>query len=130
MPAKTLAALLLFALPCCAADMPEYLEQPLAVFMQNQPAEALPLFQQAVQEHPKEAWAHAWLAETYRRLERTELAISTARHALQLDPKNSFAHTVLAGCMRVPATDPPRSDSCWVHLQAACGTIRATATPG
>jgi len=105
----------------CPAEQPTSLEEPLALFRENKLEEALPLFESVVAREEGNVEAHIWLAETYRRLKRTERAIEQARIALDLEPCNSFALTVMADAT-VPkpgAADPGDSQASWDHLMAA-----------
>ncbi|MGB6648149.1 MAG: tetratricopeptide repeat protein [Bacteroidota bacterium] len=105
----------------CPSEQPTSLEKPLALFRQNKLEEALPLFERLVAQQEESAEAHIWLAETYRRLEQPERAIEQAEIALELEPCNSFALTVLADAS-VPKpgdADPANSQASWDHLMAA-----------
>ncbi len=107
-------------LGCTQASIKE-LDLALALYRQNQLNEALPLFEQAIAKLPGDAEAHAWLAETYRRLGRREEAVRLARRALALAPCQSFAHTVLADVYNplYGLWQEANSDSTWQHLQQA-----------
>ncbi|NUM64335.1 tetratricopeptide repeat protein [candidate division KSB1 bacterium] len=108
-------------LAACAPSVPEEYHQAQRLYRQNKLTEALPLFEQALSKMPSDAEAHAWLAETYRRLGRREEAVSLARRALALAPCNSFAHTVIADAYNpmYGIWESADSDSTWTHLQRA-----------
>ncbi len=123
-PAASCVAVVLavgMMLAACAPSVPEEYHQASALYRQNKLAEALPLFEQALSKMPSDAEAHAWLAETYRRLGRREEAVSLARRALALTPCQSFAHTVLADAYNpmYGIWESANSDSTWTHLQRA-----------
>src|SRR5574341_38262 len=105
----------------CTNPSTEELDQALALYRQNQLNEALPLFEQAVAKYENHPEAHAWLAETYRRLGKRDEAVKTARRAIALDPCTSFAHTVLADAYNpmYSTWESANSDSTWTHLQKA-----------
>jgi tetratricopeptide (TPR) repeat protein len=105
----------------CPSEQPASLEKPLALFRQNKLEEALPLFEKAVARDEQNAEAHIWLAETYRRLNQTDRAIKQAAIALDLEPCNSFALTVMADAS-VPEpgdTDPAGGQAAWDYLMTA-----------
>ncbi|MCG3154677.1 MAG: hypothetical protein DKINENOH_01271 [bacterium] len=108
-------------LAACAPSVPEEYHQAQRLYRQNKLTEALPLFEQALSKMPSDVEAHAWLAETYRRLGRREEAVSLARRALALAPCNSFAHTVIADAYNpmYGIWESANSDSTWTHLQRA-----------
>jgi tetratricopeptide (TPR) repeat protein len=105
----------------CINPSTEELDQALALYRQNQLNEALPLFEQAVAKYENNPEAHAWLAETYRRVGKRDEAVKTARRAIALDPCHSFAHTVLADAYNpmYSTWENANSDSTWTHLQKA-----------
>lgn len=111
------------ALVWCSCTKPaiEELDQALMLYRQNQLNEALPLFEQAVTKNQNNPEAHAWLAETYRRLGKKDEAVEVARRAIALDPCQSFAHTVLADAYNplYGTWESANSDSTWTHLQKA-----------
>lgn len=111
----------ILALIGCTRPSTEELDQVLALYRQNQISEALPLFEQAVAKNQNNPEAHAWLAETYRRLGKKEEAVKTARRAITLAPCHSFAHTVLADAYNpmYSTWESANSDSTWTHLQKA-----------
>ena len=113
------ALLLTFA--GCGEKEPTLLEQGLTLYRQNQLEQALPLLQEAARELVDDPDAHAWLAETYRRLGQKEQAVQTARRALELEPCHSFAHDVMAA-VHNPTYGKwagADQDSTWYHLMAA-----------
>lgn len=105
----------------CTKSSTEELAQALVLYRQNQLNEALPLFEQAVAKNRSNTEAHAWLAETYRRLGKRDEAIKMARTAIALEPCNSFAHTILADAYNPTYStwESVNADSTWTHLQKA-----------
>src|SRR6185437_3769518 len=107
------------------------LAQARALYMQNKLAEALPIFRAVAAREPNNADAHAWVAETARRLRDFERSAEAARTALRLAPCHAFAHNVLGDLYRPQLGDLYRpqwsdwqkenADSAWTHL------LRATA---
>lgn len=104
----------LFATPTCFAQpaRPD-LSKPLVLFFETEFLQALPLFREIADKHPNDPEARTWLAETYRRLGRTDDAIRTARSALGLHPCSSFTHLVLA------QASYPNNDTILVHVAKA-----------
>ncbi len=113
-----IVVLTLFA---CTQTTAQELERALALYRQNQLAEALPLFEQAAAKNQSDAETHAWLAETYRRLGKRDEAVNLAKKAIALDPCQSFAHTVLADAHNpmYSTWESANADSTWIHLQKA-----------
>ena len=112
-------AVILILLGCTREPAGE-LDQALARSRQNQLNEALPLFEQAVAKNQNNPDAHAWLAETHRRLGRKDAAVNAARRAVALDPCHSFAYTVLADAYNpLYGWEAGNFDSTWTHLQTA-----------
>jgi tetratricopeptide (TPR) repeat protein len=112
---------LLSALGGCTKRQPVSLDEALSLYRQNKLEQALPLFEQLVAQDNRNSENHAWLAETYRRLGKKEEALKEARRALELNPRSSFAHTVIA-----ETTNPvigewaqADSDTTWSHLMQA-----------
>lgn len=99
----------------------EALTPALELYFQNELDEALPLFQAAVIAHPSDAVAHAWVAETARRLRQFDLVERETGAALEIDPCNSFAHTVLGDAYRPELSnwDQANADLSWSHYQKA-----------
>jgi len=85
----------------------------MALFFEMKFEQALPLFRQSADQKQKNAVAQTWLAETYRRLGRTDEALRTVRKALELSPCSSFAHLVLA------QASYPDNDTIFTHVTAA-----------
>lgn len=111
----------LILLAGCSRRQPTTLGEAMALYHQNKLEQALPLFEQLVEQDVKSDENRVWLAETYRRLGKKEEAVKTARLALDLNPRSSFAHTVIA-----EASNPvlgewwqANSDTTWVHLMKA-----------
>jgi len=82
---------------------------------------ALPWFDRAVRDSPRHDDAHAWRAETARRLGLVDTAVAAARRALEITACHSFAHTVLADALNPQYSDYPAAslDSTWAHLTRA-----------
>jgi tetratricopeptide (TPR) repeat protein len=97
------------------------LDLALKLYNNNELEKALPAFQRAVDRDPRDPEAYAYLAETYRRLGRTDSAVMMARKAIELDPCQSFAHTVLADAYnpQYAVWDGANSDTTWNHLMKA-----------
>lgn len=100
---------------------PDSLAQARALYMQNKLVEALPIFQAVATGEPNNADAHAWLAETARRLHEFERSAGAARAALRLTPCHAFAHNVLGDLYRPQWSDwgKVNADSAWTHLLRA-----------
>jgi hypothetical protein len=117
-----LIALLLAGLTAgCSQKQNASLDKALALYRENKLEQALPMLEQLVADDATNAEKRVWLAETYRRLGKKEDAARTARRAIELNPKSSFAHTVLA-----EVTNPvlgewsdANSDTTWIHLMKA-----------
>lgn len=109
------------AMLSCAKKTTSQLNEGLSLYRQNRLEEARPLLEGAVLQNPQNADAHAWLAETYRRLQQTDKAIGSARKALELDPGHSFAHVVLAWAYNplYCSWEEANSDTAWHHLLEA-----------
>ena len=105
----------------CSGRQPATLDEALTLFRENKLNEALPLLEQLAARDSSSSEEHAWLAETYRRLGQKEEALASARRALELDPRNSVAHLVIA-----EASNPvlgnwaqANSDTTWFHVMKA-----------
>jgi len=109
------------AMLSCAKKITSQLDEGLSLYRQNRLEEARPVLEGAVQQEPQNPDAHAWLAETYRRLEQTNQAIGSARKALELDPCHGFAHTVLAWAYNplYGSWEQANADTAWHHLLKA-----------
>lgn len=97
------------------------LDEALALFRENNLEEALPLFEQLAKSSDENPEPHAWLAETYRRLGKKKEAIESARQALTINSRHSFAHLVIAEAAN-PLTgewEEANSDTTWLHLTKA-----------
>jgi tetratricopeptide (TPR) repeat protein len=88
-------------------------DKSLSLFFNLKYQDALPLFKQVIEQEPNNDEALTWLAETYRRIGKTNDAIEAARKALLLNPRSSFAHLVIA------YASYPNDDSIWVHAKEA-----------
>jgi tetratricopeptide (TPR) repeat protein len=89
------------------------IDKALSLFFNLKYHEALPLFKQVTEQEPRNDEALTWFAETYRRIGKTDIAIETARKALLLNPRSSFAHLVIA------YASYPNDDSIWIHAKEA-----------
>src|SRR6266702_3470865 len=100
---------------------PNSLAHARALYLQNKLAEALPILQAVAAKEPNNADAHAWLAETARRLHEFDRAVEAARTALRLAPCHAFAHNVLGDLYRPQWSDwgKVNADSAWTHLLRA-----------
>lgn len=97
------------------------LEKGLDLYRENQLEKALPFLREAVRQEPLNADAHAWLAETLRRLRQHDEAVEEATQALVIDPCHSFAHTIL-GDARNPMYSSWKgvdAETNWEHLLKA-----------
>jgi len=105
----------------CQKQQPQTLEEVLMLYRQNKLEQALPLFKYLVAHDIDNPEKCVWLAETYRRLGKKEEAMKTARRALVLDPRSSFAHTIIAEASNPVVGEWPQanSDTTWVHLMKA-----------
>ena len=97
------------------------LEPALEQYSVNELAAALPLFQSVADAYPSEPDAHAWVAETARRMRRYDIVESEAQAALEIDDCNSFAHTVLGDAYRPELSGWERGDAdrSWEHYMRA-----------
>lgn len=102
----------------CAEDP---LDRPRALYAENKLAEAYPLFAAVAAKSPRDADAHAWLAETARRTGRYHEADDAARAALAIDSCNAFALTVLAYLYQpiYSGWEPASADSSWHYYRRA-----------
>ena len=93
----------------------------LELYSQNELDTALSLFRSAVADHPGDADAHAWVAETARRLRQFGLVENETEAALEIDPCNSFAHTVLGDAYRPELSGWEKTDAerSWTHYMKA-----------
>ncbi len=103
-----------------AADA-DLLAPALELYSQVRLDEALPLFRGVAEAEPENPDAHAWVAETARRLRQFDLVASESQAALALDPCHSFTHAVLGDAYRPELSnweqvDP---DSSWAHFMRA-----------
>lgn len=110
------------------------LAQAQALYLQNELAEALPIFQAAAKREPNNADVHAWLAETARRLLEFDLSADEARTALRVASCHAFAHNVLGDLFRPQwsAWGKANADSAWAHLRRAtqCDSTDGNPWPG
>ncbi|RPI01261.1 MAG: tetratricopeptide repeat protein [Calditrichaeota bacterium] len=111
----------LFCIPSGCVQKTATLDEALALYRQNKLEQALPLFESLAAQEDRNPEARSWLAETYRRLGRKEEAVKTARQALALDPRSSFAHTVIAEASNpvMGEWSQANADTTWTHLMQA-----------
>jgi len=114
-------AFLLTTFAECVQCQPASLKEALALYRENKLEQARLLLEKLVDQTKNNPEEYAWLAETYRRLGKKEEAVKMARRGLELDPRCSFAHTVIAD-----ASNPisgkwaqANSDTTWFHLMRA-----------
>jgi len=102
-------------------QLPDSLAQAQSLYIQDELTEALPIFQAVAAKEPSNADAHAWLAETARRLGKSDQAAEAARAALRLAPCHAFAHNVLGDLYRPQWSHwgKVNADSAWTHLMRA-----------
>ena len=105
----------------CSGHQPATLDEALTLFRGNKLNEALPLLEQLAARDSSSSSEHTWLAETYRRLGQKEKALASARRALELNPRNSFAHMVIAETSNpvVGNWAQANSDTTWYHIMKA-----------
>lgn len=103
-----------------AADA-DLLAPALDLYSQMRLEDALPLFQEVADAEPQNADAHAWVAETARRLWEFDLVVNETQAALALDSCHSFTHTVLGDAYRTELSnwEAADRDSSWAHYQRA-----------
>lgn len=113
--------LLSLAMGGCGRQRTSQLQEGLSLYNQNRLEEARPLLEEAVAQDPQNPDAHAWLAETQRRLQNRDEAIASARRALEIDPCHTFAHTVLAWAYNpmYGLWQRASADTAWHHLLQA-----------
>ena len=113
----------------CTSEQAADLDDALALYRENELENALPLFERVVDQQNDHVEARTWLAETYRRLGMKDEAVKTAAKALEQEPCNSFAHTIIAdACRRPPGERGLKdSDTTWVHL---CKAVSCDSTDG
>ena len=107
------AAFFVMPLSAGAQEVRPALEKPLALFFTLDFDRALPLFASAAAGQPDDPVAKTWLAETFRRLGKTDTAILLARQSLAAAPCYSFAHLVIA------QSSYQNSDSVLAHVRRA-----------
>jgi tetratricopeptide (TPR) repeat protein len=114
-------ALLLSVAAGCSKHQPADLNEALALYRENKLQQALPLLEKLVAQDKNNPENYVWLAETYRRLGKKEEAVNSARRALELDPRNSFAHMVIAEAVNpvMGQWAQANSDSTWFHVMKA-----------
>jgi len=114
-------AVLIFAALSRPSETRTEFEEGLRLYNQNQLEDALPHFEQALKQQPDNPEIQAWLAETYRRLDRKNDAINTAHTALKLDSCQAFAHAVLGAAYNpmYGKWEKANIDSAWNYLLKA-----------
>ncbi|NIO27664.1 MAG: hypothetical protein GTO29_03820 [Candidatus Latescibacteria bacterium] len=116
-----LSTLVLAQVPNPGSAESNHFEKGLELYRQNLLEEAISEFKLAAKEGISNADLHAWMAETYRRLEEFDDAEESARKALSLDPCHAFAHTVLGNAYypQYKSVSNASFDSAYHHLQKA-----------
>ncbi len=104
---------IVFVSVCYSQQEPSNLDDVLKLVFEIKYEQALSLLEEITKKDQSNINTRTWLAETYRRLGRTDDAIKSARIALSLNPCCSFAHIVLA------QASYPNSDSISVHVNKA-----------
>jgi len=95
------------------------LDAGLQLFRQNKIQEALPFLQRAAGDDDRKAEALAWLGETHRRLGNNDEALKSAQQSLRLEPRNSFAHLVIAEALFPYGGGAADYDTVWYHIDQA-----------
>ncbi|MCH8276968.1 MAG: tetratricopeptide repeat protein [Bacteroidetes bacterium] len=115
----TLLTVALIWLAACSGGGSD-LDEAVDLFYQNDMERALQSLQLFVSKHPDHSEARVWLAETYRRMGRMRISMEAAQRALELDPGQCFAHTVIADAAR-PKLYAERTDEdgTWIALNRA-----------
>ncbi len=113
--------LLIFAATGCSSENRTEFEEGLRLYKQNQLEDALPYLEQASKQQPDNPEIYAWLAETYRRLNRKEEAVTTAHKALSIDSCQAFAYEVIGAALTpmYGKWDKANADSAWVYMMKA-----------
>jgi tetratricopeptide (TPR) repeat protein len=126
MTTRSISPLFIFSiilmLNCSCSRLDEAVfNEALRLYRQNKLEQALPFFERAVERDPNNAEAFAWLAETYRRLDKPQQAVQAARKSLALNSHQSFAHTVLADTYNPQYREWKQAsyDTTWRHLLLA-----------
>jgi hypothetical protein len=117
---QVLFALLLVLSGCGKGHVATH-DEAITLYWNNNLEEARPLFEELEKREPGNSENLAWLAEVYRRTGKKEDAVTTARRALELNPRSSFAHLIIA-----EASNPvdggwkgADSDTTWTHVMKA-----------
>lgn len=103
----------------CSSHTNSDLEAGLQLFRENKMVEALPLLQRAASHDAREPEALTWLAETQRRLGNRDEALKLAQQSLALEPRNSFAHLVIAETLFPYGNPQAEYDTVWYHIDRA-----------
>ncbi len=113
--------LLLCVMSCTTANHNVDITEAKELFFANKLSSARPLLQQAYDAAPGNAEVCCYLAETCRRLGQIDEAVKYASEALDSQPCNAFAHTVLASAYEPmwSSWDGTSDDICWSHALAA-----------
>lgn len=113
--------ILTLCISCSPKGENKNLQEALELYRENKLEKALPYFERATEEQKDDADALAWLAETYRRLHKNQEAVKSARKALELNGRHSFAHTVIADACNPQFGEWEQSnyDTTWQHLLLA-----------
>lgn len=97
------------------------LEESVQVFLTNDLDRAESMLARSAKSEPANPDARAWYAECLRRQGDFDRAYDEAAAALALDPKHSFAHTVLGDLFspRLGSWERVDADSAWTHFLLA-----------
>ncbi len=119
-PPSLILPFLLVLLFSCTREPADF-EAALFLYEQNSLEQALPIFEEIAASEAVDGRTLAYLADTYRRFGKKQKAVETARRALEMEPCNSFAHTVIAEASNplVGEWEGADSETTWVHLREA-----------
>jgi hypothetical protein len=114
-----LALLALLLSSASASPGQQDLDAGVRLFLKNELEQALPRMEQAAARDTENAEALAWLAETRRRLGNMDEALNLAGKSLRLQPRNSFAHLVIAEALWPYGVKDASYDTVWFHVDQA-----------
>jgi len=105
----------------CSENSGIYFDTAHKHYKENDLEKAKEYFEKAVKLNADDAQIHSWLAETNRRMGLKQESYDMANKALEIDPHNSFSHTVLGDLLNPMYGIWERSDSelAWLHLTKA-----------
>jgi hypothetical protein len=119
--AVTVGLLVVVLIAGCTKVKEATLERGRDLFLAGNLEEALKVLDASAKISADNPDAHAWHAECLRRLKRYDEAATAAYTALELDPHNAFAHTVLGDlfCPQYSTWERVNAESSWFHLREA-----------